>query len=318
LPAASDDPLISVILACYNQEKFVGEAVDGVLSQTYSPLEIVIVDDCSSDGTARVIASKIAEHPERDDVRLVRNDRNLTMMRSTPRAIGMTKGDFVVLASGDDILLPNMVEEVAKVWRAQDVSLVITNATYIDDKSEPLNRTFRDPNEPADDSFETIARDGANACCFGPCMSFERELFDTFGIPPTHLECADIMYPFYAYLLKGAKFISKPLFKYRVHAANTSLSLIAEKRSDERERLFVQQRDFSLRLNHAVFMEEELDRLRSERPERYANLAGKTLPLLAIQIVETAKKLVRVERQLAEGSSKEPATTPAKGDDAAA
>jgi glycosyltransferase involved in cell wall biosynthesis len=296
LTTASDNPLISVVLACYNQEKFIGEAIDGVLSQTYSPLEILIVDDCSTDSTAGLIEAKLSAHPERRDIGFIRNEKNLTMMRSTLRAIGMTKGRFVVVTSGDDILLPDMVEGVAKIWREQNVSLVITNATYIDDDSKPLNRTFRDPDESADDSFETLARDGANACCFGPCMSFERELFDTFGLPPAHLECADIMYPFYAHLLKGARFVSKPLFMYRVHSSNTSLSLIAEKKSNELERLLVLERDFCLRLNHAVFMEEELDRMRREHAPRYAELARETFPLLTIQIVETAKKLVRTRR----------------------
>jgi hypothetical protein len=135
-------------------------------------------------------------------------------------------------------------------------------------------------------------------------MSFERELFDTFGWPPPHLECADIMYPFYSSLLKGGRFLSKPLFKYRVHAANTSISLIAEKQTDEMQRLLVQDRDFRLRLNHAIFMEEEIDRLRSERPEQYSEVARNIFPLLTIQITETAKKLVRIGRRISELQSK--------------
>ena len=74
-----------------------------------------------------------------------------------------------------------MIAEVVKVWREENVSMVITNATYIDETSVPLDRTYRDENTRADDSFETLARDGVNACCFGPCNNFERELYDTFG-----------------------------------------------------------------------------------------------------------------------------------------
>jgi hypothetical protein len=206
----------------------------------------------------------------------------------------------VTIACGDDILFPEMVAEVARVWLENNVSLVITNALYIDDNSKPLNRTYRDPLVPADDSFETLARDGVNACCFGPCMSFERELYETFGLPPVHLEAADIMYPFYAYCLKGARFVSKPLFKYRVHSQNTSLSLIAEAKQSEIERLVVHERDFGLRLAHAVFMQEELDRLRSRDSARYRDLADRIFPLLTIQTVETAKKLVRTRRELGE------------------
>jgi glycosyltransferase involved in cell wall biosynthesis len=300
LGTASDNALISLVLACYNQEKFVGEAVEGVLSQTYSPLEIVIVDDCSPDATASVIEAKLAEHPERRDVRFIRNKKNLKPGGVSQLGLSVTKADFITIASGDDILLPEMIAEIAEVWREGSASLVITNATYIDDNSNLLHRTYRDPNVPADDSFETILRDGVNACCFGPSMSFERQLYVEFGWPPGHLECADIIYPFYSYLLKGGRFLSKPLFKYRVHAANTSISLMAERQTDEMEKLLVEDRDFRLRLNHAVFMDEEMDRLRVEKRERYWNLAEWARPLIAVQIAETAKKLVRVGRRMSE------------------
>jgi len=294
----SGNPLVSLILACYNQKRFVAEAIDGVLAQTYSPLEIIIVDDCSSDGTAELIEAKLAAQKGRRDVHFIRNEKNLKTFGSTGRAIEFSKGKFVIVACGDDILFPEMVEEVVKAWLENDVSLVITNAEYIDDNSNSLNRTYRDPLVPADDSFETLARDGVNACCFGPCMSFERELFETFGYPPAHMEAADIMFPFYANLLKGARFLSKPLFKYRVHSQNTSLSLIAEAKQSEMERLVVHEKDFGLRLAHAVFMQEELDRLRSSDSARYGKLAERIFPLLTIQTVETAKKLVRTRREL--------------------
>jgi glycosyltransferase involved in cell wall biosynthesis len=145
-PANVANPLISVILACYNQEKFVAEAVGGVLSQTYAPLDIVIVDDCSTDRTPEIIRAELARHPDRTDIRFVRNEKNLTIRVSSPKALGMTKGDFVVIGCGDDIMLPDMIAEMAKVWIEQHVSLVIVNASYIDENSHSLNRFFRDPN----------------------------------------------------------------------------------------------------------------------------------------------------------------------------
>src|SRR5580704_8213495 len=207
------NPLISIILSCYNQERFVGEALDGVLAQTYRPLEIIVLDDCSTDRTADVIRAKLAEHPERIfDARLVRNPVNLGTRGNLQRGMSIVTGSFIAVACGDDILYPEMIAEVARVWRQENVTLITANVEYIDDNSQPLGRTYRDPHGRADDSFETIARDGVNACCHGPFMSFERELYDTFGWPP-ELEVFDIMAPFCAYLLKGARFIDQPLLK---------------------------------------------------------------------------------------------------------
>ena len=297
LSASSERPLISIILLCYNQQDFVAEAVDGVLNQTYSPLEILIFDDCSPDNTAEVIQSRLAASQTKHIVRFVKNSKNLTGAGTLKVAFGMARGSFIVLSCGDDIMLPKMVEKMADAWIRENVSLVATNAIYIDEHSNPLNRTFRDPEVPADDSFETLARDGSNACCFGPTIGLEPQLYATFGWVPSDIEGSDIMIPFRAYLLKGARFVNEPLLKYRVHSENTSLSLISEG-ADETNKLMVQQRIYLNHLAHAVLMEEELDRLRSEAPERYGPIAERIIPLLAIQMAEMSKKFVRARRAL--------------------
>ena len=292
MPIDREKPLVSLILACYNQERFVAEAIDGVLSQTYSPLEVVIVDDCSRDRTTQAIEAKLADCSNPPHVRFIRHPRNMKARGHIHTGMAVTSGDFVISAGGDDIMLPDLVEEVTKVWIEEDVSLVAANAIYIDENSQPLGRTFSDPNGRADDSFETLARDGGNACCFGPFLGTERELYTRFGLPPEHLEVHDIMLPFYAYLLKGARFINKPLLKYRVHSGNTSLSLIQEK-ADKFSKLVTYDHDVYLHLVHSLFMTEELDRLAGEFPERYTQVAARILPLLTVQTTEMAKKFVR-------------------------
>ena len=219
---------ISVILLCYNQEKFVGEAIDGVLAQTYRPLEIIVVDDCSLDRTADIVAAKLAGHQH---VQFIRNRENMTWWGACDVGLKAAQARFVVLSCGDDIMCPDMIEQMVDVWRTDNVSLVTTNAEYIDEYSNLLGRTARPCDIPADDSFETLVRDGSNACCFGASIGFERMLFETFGLPPSYLGACDIMLPFYAYLLKGARFIPRALLKYRVHAHNSSLSLLAERAS---------------------------------------------------------------------------------------
>ena len=187
----------------------------------------------------------------------------------------------------------------SNVWTAEGVSLVTANAEYIDENSRPLGRTHRDPNRAADDSFETLARDGGNACCFGPALGFDRAIYATFGWPPGYLGTADIILPFWACCLKGARYIPKPLLKYRVHPHNASLSLQAE-RSDELSRPAIHERMFFLHLAHALFMQDELARLASLRPDRHAELTPRISPLIAIQITEMARKFLRARLELDE------------------
>jgi glycosyltransferase involved in cell wall biosynthesis len=294
-----EEPLISLILLCYNHEKFVAEALDSVLAQTYARLEIVIIDDCSSDRTADMITGRLAAHLGRSKIPFVRNPRNMGGKISIETGLKMTTGRFVLIVSGDDIMLPEMVGDMARVWIEQDVSLVAANAFLIDEHSNSLNRTFRDQSVRGDDSFETLARDGGNACCFGAAMGFEREIYTTFGWPPQYLGAFDIMLPYYACLLRGARFIEKPLLKYRVHSGNTSLSLIEDKQ-DALGRLVTREKIFFQHIAHALLMADVLTRLGAEIPDRYAEVARRIAPLLNIQTVEMAKKLVQTRIELYE------------------
>ena len=295
-PAAVEPALISVILLCFNHEKYIDEALDGLFAQTYSPLDIIIVDDCSSDRTADIIEARLAKRGDRSDVRFVRNRRN--MVHPIPAVIGLATGSFIVIVCGDDVMLPSMLEQMARTWKEQKVSLVTANAFYIDDRSNDLNRTYRDPNAPADTSFETLARYGVNVCCFGAAMGFDRAIYDNFGWPPTSLlGASDIVLPFYAYLLDGAQFINEPLLKYRVHARNTSLSLLAEKSAGE-DRLLAIERSYNNHLAHTVFFAQELEWLRHESPARYTEVANRMLPVVEYQQKMLSKALVRTRREL--------------------
>jgi glycosyltransferase involved in cell wall biosynthesis len=290
-------PSVAVVLACYNQERFVGEAVKGLLDQTYPTLEIIIFDDCSTDSTAEVIRRSIAESPRRTAVQFIENPVNISGYEVSAAGLARAAGDFLMISHGDDVMMPNMIEEMMRVMIGEDVSLVTANAVYIDENSKPLNRTFRDPVQPADDSFDTLVRDGSNACSFGPAILFDRRIYETFGWIPGHLTAYDIMYPFFAYLLKGARFIRQPLLKYRVHGSNSSLSLQAEG-AEQMRQLEVSERIFLGHIDHAVLMQEHLLRLASEMPERYRTVAERMLPLAASQTVEMAKKLVRTRVEL--------------------
>jgi len=113
-----ENPLISVVLLCHNQEKFVAEAVDGVLAQTYSPLEIVVIDDASTDATAEIIDATLAGRRNGSDVTFVRHPKNVGANVSSRIGLDMTKGRLILISAGDDIMLPEMIAEMAKVWIA--------------------------------------------------------------------------------------------------------------------------------------------------------------------------------------------------------
>lgn len=106
-----DQPLVSFTLLAYNQERFIREAVEGAFSQTYSPLEIILSDDCSKDRTFEIMQEMAATYKGPHKIVLNRNPKNLGVGRHYNKVMELTSGEIVELAAGDDISLP---------WRTAD------------------------------------------------------------------------------------------------------------------------------------------------------------------------------------------------------
>jgi capsular polysaccharide biosynthesis protein/glycosyltransferase involved in cell wall biosynthesis len=293
-------PLVSIVYLTYKQEKFALDALRSVLAQTYPMLDVIILDDASPDGTADIIAAELAKHRDRIDIRFIRNDKNLGVYGNERKGMSLSQGDFIVCFSGDDVMLPTLVERMIKVWLEHDVSLVTANALYIDEAGKELNRFHHNPAEPYDESFETLARHGYNAVCQGAAMGIERSLYDEFGWPPEYLTSADIMLPFYAYLSKGARFIPEPLLKYRVHGQNLSMSLRYERSKTPIDKLLVLAETRYIHIAHALLMISELERLAQADPARYGEVEQRLRPLLNALVHERAQQMVEARIELHE------------------
>lgn len=107
VPAPAARPSISLLLANYNNAVFLRASLEGFLSQTRLPDEIVIVDDGSSDESVEIIESFMTALPR---VRLLRHARNLGQHAAIQRALSAAQSDYVVWAASDDLLLPRFIE----------------------------------------------------------------------------------------------------------------------------------------------------------------------------------------------------------------
>lgn len=118
-----DKPLATFSMITYNQERYVRDAVRGALAQTYEPLEIVISDDCSTDGTWNVILEEVEAYRKSGGVHknivLNRNEKNLGIVRHCQEQTSRTHGELRVGSAGDDISMPNRVERIVKAWEAE-------------------------------------------------------------------------------------------------------------------------------------------------------------------------------------------------------
>ncbi|WP_242039003.1 glycosyltransferase family 2 protein [Acinetobacter baumannii] len=103
-----EQPLISVLIPVYNVEAFVNEAVLSICNQTYKNLEIIVVDDCSTDNTYNLVAN-LASIDSR--IKLYKNSKNSKIVKTLNFALEQATGDFVARMDGDDISAPERLEK---------------------------------------------------------------------------------------------------------------------------------------------------------------------------------------------------------------
>lgn len=126
-------PLVSVIVPCYNQAHFLRAAVDSALAQTYPRVEVVVVDDGSSDDTPQVCESY------GDRIVTVRQE-NSGLSAARNAAIDASKGEFIVLLDSDDVLLPHCVESRMAFMEDPEVGIVTGYYREIDGEGNLLPR----------------------------------------------------------------------------------------------------------------------------------------------------------------------------------
>ena len=128
-----DNPLVTIICLSYNHEKFVVETLNSVLNQNYSPIELIIVDDCSSDITKSIIEDWLLSH---SDVRFIANEVNLGNTKSFNNALKIAKGNYIIDLAADDLLMPNGIQMQVEAFQKstyKNLGIVYGNAEIINE-----------------------------------------------------------------------------------------------------------------------------------------------------------------------------------------
>ena len=99
-------PLVSVLMAVYNGEKYLLEAIESILNQTYTNFEFLIINDGSTDSTEEIILSYSDQR-----IRYIKNEQNLKLIASLNKGLDLAKGKYIARMDADDISLPDRLEK---------------------------------------------------------------------------------------------------------------------------------------------------------------------------------------------------------------
>lgn len=128
-----ENPLVSIICLAFNHEKFVLETLNSVVEQNYQPIELIIVDDCSTDITKLVINNWLLTHPE---VQFIVNEVNRGNTKSFNNALKFAKGEYIIDLAADDLIVPNGIELQINAFqnsKYQNLGVVYGNAEIINE-----------------------------------------------------------------------------------------------------------------------------------------------------------------------------------------
>jgi glycosyltransferase involved in cell wall biosynthesis len=132
----SGQPLVSICIPAYNSEKYILETVEHALNQTWKNIEVLVVDDASTDGTVEKL--KTIQDPR---FHYYVNEKNLGMTGNWNRCVCLCKGEYVKLVPADDLLYPGCIAKSAPyLIRHPDVTLVITGTDLINDEGRITGR----------------------------------------------------------------------------------------------------------------------------------------------------------------------------------
>lgn len=152
------EPLVSVICVCYNQAAFVKEALDSVVNQTYKNIELIVIDDGSTDGSGKIIKQWVVNHPQ---TIMLLNGKNIGYCKTFNKALQFAKGEFIIDLAGDDLLLLDCVTEGIALFKSKNAScgIIFSDAQYIDVNGQLLySHSERYPHEtiPQGDIYKDL------------------------------------------------------------------------------------------------------------------------------------------------------------------
>ena len=217
------NPLVSVAIITYNQKEFLKEAIESVLLQNYEPLQIVVGDDGSSDGTHELLAEYQKNYPGKFVLYLGKENVGLT--NNSNFVQNLCTGKYIAWLGGDDLMLPTkIIKQVRFLENNFDYNIVYHNLDVFESSSNKHLYFYNRANDKYCGSLQTIIKYGTfNGACSSmyrrsaasPSPSFNPEL-------PV---ASDWLYSV-EHLNKGGKisFIDEVLGRYRRHSANVSNS----------------------------------------------------------------------------------------------
>jgi glycosyltransferase involved in cell wall biosynthesis len=220
---------VSVVVPCYNHEKFVAECLSSIDSQQHEDVEVIVVDDGSTDRTwERVRDYRWA--PERD-VRLIRT-ANRGAHAAFNRGLTLASGDYIALCNSDDFFERGRLATMLRALQEERSRFAFSRARYVDEESSDVTKSWKYATELHQrqkeiDQFPSVgfALIHTNVAISTGNFVFERSLLSDIGFFRPYRLVHDWDFALRALLFSEPIFVDQALYAYRLHDRNSFPSL---------------------------------------------------------------------------------------------
>jgi len=211
-------PRVSVNICCYNGEKHITSAVQSVLNQTFSDLEIIVINDGSKDGTEKAVLAF-------QDVRIKYYfQQNEGLAKTRNRAFALSGGEFITILDQDDIWEPEKLALQVDVMERNPEVGVVYSDVYVIDEHDIIRGTGRRARYRRGKVAPELLKGNYIYC---PTVMFRASVLKKAGQFRTDLKIGE-EYDMYLRLARicAFDFVDKPLARYRVHSDNASRDMV--------------------------------------------------------------------------------------------
>ena len=204
--------LVSIVMTTYNGEKYLKEQLDSIVQQTYKNIEIIIVDDCSTDKTSEILINYAAQYK---NIGLYFNEQNLGYIKNFEKGFLLSSGSFIAPSDQDDVWHTNKIKLLIEA--IDDCSLIYSDSFICNENLETNGKKISDKVHFS--NLNSCLQQAVFSRIYGHTILFKRELLKRI-IPFTEILPHDWWITFNAAIESCIKFEDKPLVYYRQHAKN--------------------------------------------------------------------------------------------------
>ncbi len=217
-------PKVSIVLPTHNGAKYIGQSIDSCLNQTYKDIELIIVDDGSTDNTPEVI--KAYKH---EQIKYIRHQKNMGLADALNTGFANSIGEYLTWTSDDNFFHPRAIESMFNLLQTDKNRNFVYANYYLVDENANITRTV---SVGAPKKLDIIN-------CIGPCFLYRRRVYGEIGeFNPQAFLVEDYEY----WLRIRSKKIrmlklNKYLYYYRIHKDSLFMRYSSEKTKEKREEI---------------------------------------------------------------------------------